>query len=227
MSCNSLRMLCFVSVSESAFDPASAKSFSPTAIENSLMSRLSSSDFFRNASFRCSHSALSSDTGAPNGDIRELIGVCRDDTQGLAAAHRESGDRAVLAAGQHTELLFDGWDDLFHQFAGKAILKRRPRSRRLRRRNSPRCRRGHVRRPRQAAIGHHDQHRLRFSRGNQVVEDETRSADRAPSRVFVAAPVQQIQHRVLIRAAVVARRRIHVHPGWVSKVFERYQTRRT
>ena len=59
--------------------------------------------------------------------------------------------------------------------------------------------------------GHHHDHRLRLLRGDQVVEDEARAADRRPGLVGVAGAVQQVEHRILLRARLVARRRVDVH----------------
>ena len=59
------------------------------------------------------------------------------------------------------------------------------------------------------AIRHHDDHRLRFARGNQIIEDEVRLAlPRPPGFVFTAA-VLEVEHGVaLFRMCVVGRRRV-------------------
>ncbi len=58
---------------------------------------------------------------------------------------------------------------------------------------------------------HHDDHRLRLVRRDQVVEDEARAADRGPRIVDVAGAVQQIEHGITLAVRLVSGRRVHVH----------------
>jgi hypothetical protein len=59
------------------------------------------------------------------------------------------------------------------------------------------------------AVRHHDDHRLRSSAGDQVVEDEIGMALLDPASLIFAAAVLQIEHRVAhLGLRVVARRQI-------------------
>ena len=80
-----------------------------------------------------------------------------------------------------------------------------------------------IRRPRREARRgrvpgrHHHHHRLRFLRGDQIVEDEIRPAHRRPRIIVVPRPMQQIEHRVLLTSThLVTRRRIHMHAAHPS-----------
>ena len=44
---------------------------------------------------------------------------------------------------------------------------------------------------------HHDDHRLGFARGDQVVEDEAGTADGAPGRIAIERAVQKVKDRIL------------------------------
>src|SRR5262245_41696703 len=52
------------------------------------------------------------EAGAPDADVAEFAGVGGEDADGLAAAHREPGDRAVLGALEHPVMLLDEGDDV-------------------------------------------------------------------------------------------------------------------
>src|SRR6185503_10743679 len=58
---------------------------------------------------------------------------------------------------------------------------------------------------------HHHDHWLRALGGDQIVEDEAGASDGAPRVVAVTGAVQQVEDRVLLRAGLVARRRVDVH----------------
>ena len=62
------------------------------------------------------------------------------------------------------------------------------------------------------AVRHHDNHRLRFSGGDQIVHDDVGPAHRQPRFLVTAAAVEQVEHRILRRARLVARRRVDHHP---------------
>ena len=67
-------------------------------------------------------------------------------------------------------------------------------------------------------VRHHDDHRLRLLRGDEVVEDELGVAAPAgvgarPRGVVVAAAVVQVEHRIpRLAVGLVARRQVDVHP---------------
>src|SRR5262249_47723371 len=53
--------------------------------------------------------------GAPEADVAELARVGQQDAEGLAAAHREPGDGAVLGALERPVVLLDVGDDVLEQ----------------------------------------------------------------------------------------------------------------
>ena len=128
----------------------------------------------------------------------------------LHAAHRQPGHGAMIAIRQRPEMRINKWNQcLCHiVFKGRRHLLHRLH---------------HLRRaegfPGQIgigmagalciAVGHHDDHRLRASTGDQVVEDEVGMPLPDPASLIFAAAVLKIQHGIpRLRLRVVARRRI-------------------
>src|SRR5947209_6622935 len=117
------------------------------------------------------------DAGAEDADVSELVQVRDGDVQGLAAAHREAGDGAVFAIGEHAIVLLDVGHDVRLEVLDELIRWRlRSRSRRSARTPAEGTR---------VAGGHDDNHRLRLPGGDQVVQNEAGAADRAPGIVAV------------------------------------------
>ena len=66
---------------------------------------------------------------------------------------------------------------------------------------------------------HHDHHRLGFLGRDQVVHDEARAANRGPRIVRIARAVEQVKDRILLRAGLVAGRRVDVHAAELAEAF--------
>ena len=60
---------------------------------------------------------------------------------------------------------------------------------------------------------HDDDHRLGFSGGDQIVENEIRPADRGPRIVAVARAVEQIENGIFVLPGLISRRRVDMHPS--------------
>ena len=182
---------------------------------------------------------------APHANPAERARVVVGRLDGVAASHRQAGNRAVVLARQHAIVLLDERDDFRHEAVGiRALVDlRRPRrrrgaggwgpwgcgsagalalgrldGRRRRRDHGPHGRRRAVRVAlrhglRRVAVRHDDDHRLRLARRDQVVEDDVGAAHRRPGVLVTAAAVQQVEHRVLRGARLVAGRRVDVHPA--------------
>ncbi len=139
------------------------------------------------------------DARAEDAEVGVLVEVGDGDAQRLRAAHREAGDRAALAAGEDAVGLLDVGHDVGLE-VGRELVDRRP------------GRAGVEGEGPGVARGHDDDHRLRLAGRDEVVEDEPGPADGPPGVVAVPSTVQQVEHRVALRARLVAGRRVDVHP---------------
>ena len=142
---------------------------------------------------------------AVDADVGELVEMRHGDIERLAAAHREPGDGAMRPVGHHAIVLLHVRHDVADKISDELVARGSP----------ARCRRAAPAAARVGVAGrHHDDHRLRLARRDQVVEDEVRPAHRGPRVVAVAGAVQQVEDRVFARARFIARRRVDVHaPG--------------
>ncbi len=73
------------------------------------------------------------------------------------------------------------------------------------------------------AVGHHDQHGLGLSGGDQVIQNQVRATHGDPSVLGVARPVQQVQHGVAAFARFVTGRRVDPHAAGDSQRFRLVQ----
>src|ERR1043166_1586312 len=116
---------------------------------------------------------ITEEARAEHARVRELIEMRYCNVQSLAPAHRKSRDGAMRAVLVHTVVLFDIGHDVCREILDK-LIRRRPCSS-----SSSRSKREGAR----MSCGHHDHHRFRAMRGQQVVEDEAGAADRGPGIV--------------------------------------------
>jgi hypothetical protein len=157
------------------------------------------------------HSRPEREAGAEGAHPGELVRVGEDGVNGLRASHREAGDGAVLAAGEDTVVFLDVGDHVGHQAFGKSHRNHRAGGA-LRRAARARDGRRDVLRGDlvSVAVGHHHDHGPGLALGDEVVEDLGRAAHAGPGVFVAAAAVQQVEHRVTLRAGAVAGWRVDV-----------------
>src|SRR5206468_991629 len=108
------------------------------------------------------------DPGAEHADVRELVEIGESDAERLIPSHGETGDGAAPSPRENAVLSLGQWHDVLQEVVDERIggvrLEQSTGSRRV-------------------PSGHDDDHRLRASGGDEVVEDEVGAADVRPGRV--------------------------------------------
>ena len=133
--------------------------------------------------------AAADNAGTEHADVRELVQVRNADVQRLVAAHRQAGNSPARAIHDHAIVLLD----IRHQVGDEVRHKRIRSAADAGIAGSGRLGNGPADRGAGAihvARGHHHNHRPRFFRRDEIVEDEARTADGAPGVVNVAGAVQ-------------------------------------
>ena len=150
--------------------------------------------------------------GGEAADPGERVEVRQPEVQRLAAAHRQPGQRPVLAVRLDRVARLDRRNHVLQQI----LLERGERRRAAE--DVPfgpvvlLC----------PAVGHDDDHRRGLPVGQQVVEEDVGRGESLPFRLVAADAVQQIEHRILL---VRASSRAACRPascGAVPTVFESY-----
>ena len=122
------------------------------------------------------------DGGAESGDVTEQLGMIEPDSQGLAAAHGEAGDRPMFPVGVDAVLRLDERHDV-----GEQILReQRGAFRGIAGAGQFAC--GNA-----VAVGHHDDEWLGFTGGEQVIHDEIGVAEDGPDQLVAVGAVEQVE----------------------------------
>ncbi len=127
------------------------------------------------------------------------------DAQGLPAAHREAGDRAVGGIGQDAVVGFDVRADVVDE----VVVELSDGGRWWGHRGA--CRRLAGELLARMPGGHDHDHRLGLPDGDQVVENEIGPPNARPGVVAIARPVQEVEYRQLLLTGLVARGGVDVH----------------
>ncbi len=138
--------------------------------------------------------------GRKPADPRKRVEVLQAEVERLAAAHRETGERALLAIRAGRILRLNGGNQTVEQVA----LELREALGVLRREGLVRRRRAVVRE--RATVGHHDDHRRRLSGGDEVVNDRVGVDVTAPFPLVAADAVQQVEHGIFPVGRVMRRK---------------------
>ena len=108
--------------------------------------------------------------------VGEEINVLESSLHRLHAAHRKTGDGAVILVGKHAVVAFDEGDDVGDHILGKwshLVL--------------------HIRSS-DGTVGHPHNHRLDLALSQKVVEDVACSSRIGPTRIGVAPSMNQVKH---------------------------------
>ena len=128
--------------------------------------------------------------------------------QRVETAHRQSRNRPALLRFVHTVSTLDKLHNVSERAFHSAIHRFRQVEYRLVDTSGSLARSGLLR---NISIGHHNNHRLRFPRSNQIIEYLRRASQRNPCLLVATHAMQKIKHRVNAITILVARRSIDSH----------------